>query len=231
MEVDMSEFGDLLKGIAAAMWVVLAVVVFLTLRHPLAERVKVLTKLGLSPTGLSMEFAEKKLDEAVSGSDEESKRAIGEVAKRSVLDRLERNADLLSRARILWVDDHPENNTPIIELLRQFGARVETPRSNDEAFALLRANRYDVIISDVARDREGPDSDLKGVKLAETVFSQWGQRVVLFTARFDPTGLPGVSDADRLAIARLVGKVTFGRTNRFDEVLHLILDMVERQQL
>jgi response regulator RpfG family c-di-GMP phosphodiesterase len=61
-----------------------------------------------------------------------------------------------------WADDHPEYNTAIAELLRQFGASVETPRSNAAALALLRASRYDVVISDVARDDEGPDSNLKG---------------------------------------------------------------------
>lgn len=56
---------------------------------------------------------------------------------------------------------------------------------------MLGASRYDVIISDVARDNEGPASDLKGVELARTVFEHWGQRVLLFTARFDPARLPG----------------------------------------
>ena len=57
-----------------------------------------------------MEFAEAKLDEAVRGSSTADQRAVGQAAKRSVLDRLQRNADLLSRARILWADDHPEYN-------------------------------------------------------------------------------------------------------------------------
>jgi hypothetical protein len=70
-----------------------------------------------------------------------------------------------------------------------------------------------------------------GLELAETVFSQWGQQALLFTARFEPTQLPEATDTDRLAIARLVDEVTFGRTNRFDEVLHLILDVLERRQL
>jgi CheY-like chemotaxis protein len=226
----MSELGELLGGIAAALWVVLALAVFLALRRPLAKRISEATKIGLGPTGVSMEFAERKLEEAVKVS-EEPQREISQVAKRTVLDRLKRNADLLARARVLWVDDHPENNTPLIELLRQFGARVETPRSNDQALALLRESRYDVIISDVGRDDEGPNSDLKGVELAEAVFSQWGQRVLLFTLRFDPTQLPGASDAKRLAIARRVADTTFGRTNRYDEALHLILDLLEREQL
>jgi CheY-like chemotaxis protein len=209
----MAEFGDLLGGIAATLWVVLGLVVFLTLRGPIAKRISRVTELGVGPTGVSMKFAEEKIEEATSKS--ESKRAIGQVAKRTVLDRLMRNADLLARARILWVDDHPENNTPLIELLTRFGARIETPRSNDQALALLRENRYDVIITDVARDEEGPNKDLKGLELAEEVFSRWGQKAVLFTARFDPFQLPGASDEDRLCTARRVDETTVGRANRF----------------
>jgi len=71
-------------------------------------------------------------------ADESIRTAIGQAAKCSVVDRLQRNADLIASARILWVDDHPENNTPIVELLRLYGAAVETPRSNHEALALLK---------------------------------------------------------------------------------------------
>ena len=105
-----------------------------------------------------------------------------------MIDRLQRNGDLLQRARVLWVDDHrrTENKLPVVELLRQFGASVDTPTSNADALRLLRANRYDV-----ARDDEEPRSDLKGVELAEEVFKGWRLRTLLATARFNPATLPG----------------------------------------
>lgn len=225
----MSEFGDLLSGITAALWVALALFVFLVLRRPIYERVSHMTKLGLGP--VNMEFAEQKLDEAVSKSDKKAGRKTGEVAKRTVLARMRRDADLLANARILWVDDHPEGNTSLIELLQEFDARVDTPRSNVDALALLRSARYDVIISDVGRDEEGPNSDLKGIELAESVFADFGQTVILFTLRFDPTQLPGATAGEKLEVARRVDRSVFGRTNRYDEALHLILDMIERQKV
>jgi hypothetical protein len=171
-----------------------------------------------------VEFAEAKLDEAVQRSDEQTKQAVGAVAKRSVIDRLQRNSDLLRRARILWTDDHPEYNLPIVELLRRFGASVDTPRSN----GLLRANRYDVVISDVARDNEGPASNLKGVDLAEEVFKGWRMRTLLFTAHFNPATLPGTTDAERLELVERLRRCVFATTNRMDEALHYVLDMLER---
>src|SRR5438552_1573544 len=132
----MSSATDLLKASAPVFWVAFAFAVVLLLRNPLASRGTSLTKFGLGPGGVTMEFAEAKINEAVARSDEQTKIAVGDAAKRSVIDRLRTHADLLARARILWVDDHPENNTPLTELLRQFGATVDTPRSNSEALAL-----------------------------------------------------------------------------------------------
>jgi hypothetical protein len=85
-----------------------------------------------------------------------------------------------------------------------------------------------VVISDVARDDEGPGSNLKGLELAEQVFNGWGMRILLFTARFDPARLPDATDQERLAAVELVQRCVFGWTNRTDEALHLILDVLER---
>jgi CheY-like chemotaxis protein len=224
----MANIADLIGSIAALLWVVFAFVVVLIMRGVLRTSRGPLTKLGVGPSGVTFEFAEAKLDEAVQGADEQTRQAVGSAAKRSVIDRLQRNSDLLRRARILWADDHPEYNLPIVELLRRFGASVDTPRSNADALSLLRANRYDVVISDVARDNEGPESNLKGVELAEQVFKGWRIRTLLFTARFNPATLPGATDAERLELVeRLQGSV-FATTNRMDEALHYVLDILER---
>lgn len=227
----MADLGGLLQGLAAVLWVVLALVVFRALRPAITSRISDLTKLGLTPAGVSMEFAESKLDEAAATRSDDEQPPVGEATKQAVLTRVERNADLLSRARVLWVDDHPENNRSIVELLRHFGAAVDTPRSNAAALGLLAASRYDVVVSDVARDDEGPGSNLKGVALAEEVHHRFGQRTLLFTARFDPTTLPGADDAERLRLARVLRSATVGITNRFDLALHFILDELERTML
>lgn len=229
----MSEVADLLRGTASLLWVMFAIVLAFILRRILVLRGASLKSLGIGPSGVIMEFAEAKIDEAArkdikAASDEETAYFIGAAAKRSVLGRIQRNADLLSRARILWADDHPEGNAPIIELLRRFGASVETPRSNAEAMALMRTSRYDVVISDVARDDEGSNSALKGIDLADQVFEHWGQRILLFTGRFSPTTLPGANCQTRLDLAARVQRTVFGFTNRVDEALHYILDVLER---
>ena len=59
-----------------------------------------------------------------------------------------------------------------------------------------------MIISDVARDDEGPGSDMKGVELAQEVYAGWKQPVLLVTDGFDPTTLPRTSISERLALIR-----------------------------
>jgi len=188
--------------------------------------------------GNELEFAERAasaLDESQRNRTTAPETAIGGVAKAAVAARMSRNADLLNRARILWVDDRPEYNTPIVTLLRDAGAIVDTARSNSEALRLFEGSKYDVVISDVARDRgpdaEDPERDLAGIKLGEHVSGRLHQHVLLFSSRFNPLTYPGRSDAKRLALARRVDQSTFGRTNRPDELLHLIMDVLEREDL
>jgi CheY-like chemotaxis protein len=223
----MANTADLLGSIAALLWVALASAAVLMLRGVLKSNPRALTKLGLGPAGVMVEFGEAKLDEAERQYGGQETARVGNAAKRSVIDRLQRNADLVRQARLLWTDDHPENNRPIIELLRQYGASVDTPRSNAEALRLLQTGRYDVVVSDVSRDNEGPGSR-QGVELAREVFSRWGMQTILFTMRFDPTTLPGATDADRLALVRQLRDTVFAMTPRFDELLHYVLDVLER---
>ena len=218
----MSDFSNLLSALSSVGWLLLAVVVAVIVMRALKPRWGDLTKFGAGPSGVTMEFAEKALDAAVAGTEPESADSYGAVAKRGILARLARNADLLSRARLVWVDDHPENNTSIVELLTRFGATVDTPTSNDAA------NRYDVVLSDVGRDQVGNDAARKGITLATAVFDRFQKQTILFTARFDPLKLPGATDAEKIALAIEVNRTVFGRTNRYDEVLHLILDVLER---
>jgi CheY-like chemotaxis protein len=227
MGVRVANTANLLGSITDMLWVALAFAAILMLRGVVRSNPRPLAKLGLGPAGVTVEFGEAKLDEASRRYGEQERVTVGDAAKRSVIDRLQRNADLVGRARILWTDDHPENNLPIVELLRHYGASVDTPRSNAQALRLLQTGRYDVVISDVARDSEGP-GPRQGVELANEVFSRWGIQTILFTIRFDPTTLPGATDAERLALVRQLRDSVFAITTRFDELLHYVLDVLER---
>jgi len=86
-EADLSNAADPIKAVAALAWVGLAFAAVLILRNVVRARGGSLTRLGVGPSGVTMEFAQAKLDEAVRGASEQDQHAVGQAAKRSVLDR------------------------------------------------------------------------------------------------------------------------------------------------
>jgi DNA-binding NarL/FixJ family response regulator len=112
-----------------------------------------------------------------------------------------------------------------VDLLHRFGATVDTALSNEQALALLKSARYDLVITDVGRDQEGP---LAGIDLAEAVHRDTNQQVV-FTRVFNPATVPHFSAEDRLVMVKRVQQSVFGTTSRIDEDLHYVLDLLERR--
>ncbi|MDB5148087.1 MAG: hypothetical protein JWQ57_2107 [Mucilaginibacter sp.] len=63
---------------------------------------------------------------------------------------------------ILWVDDHPENNQALIDEFNASGIGVVIAKSNIEAYQWIQQGRtFDVIISDIVRDKEGAEAGLQ----------------------------------------------------------------------
>lgn len=80
--------------------------------------------------------------------------------------RLAMSADLLNGGAILWVDDHPEGNESLVRLFRTAGMTVDTALSTDDAMLALSKSSYDLVITDMRRERE-PDGDSAGVRLLD----------------------------------------------------------------
>ena len=219
----MEHVAPVLQGAAAILWVVLATVALVFVWRLFKANGYRLASLSLSTTGISFEFANNKLDEAAQRS------GGGEPAtpqmRQSVIERLAARRSLLARARILWVDDHPENNAPIAELLTSYGAHIDTARDNKTALQLLGANAYQAVISDVGRDHE---PGMPGIDLADEVFRRNGMRVILFVGRFDPFRVPNLTDGQRLALLAKMRECVFAWTSNAENLIHYILDVLER---
>jgi hypothetical protein len=120
----------------------------------------------------------------------------------------------LRNARILWVDDTPDNNSAMHRLLRGFGSSVELARSTDEATDFLGRGRYDIVISDMQRDRV---SDAGSRLIAWMWDSGVRTPVIIYLRRLDPSG--GIPEH------------AFGITNRPDQLLGLIVDAVKHDRM
>lgn len=55
------------------------------------------------------------------------------------------------RASVLWVDDYPENNRILMEMLESAGCHVEVATSTDDAMVLVMGRDWDVVITDMGR--------------------------------------------------------------------------------
>lgn len=69
--------------------------------------------------------------------------------------------------RLLWVDDHPENNAYEVEAVQRKGVKVELVRSTAEALrAVDEADPpFDAIVTDMGRVEDGRDRPQAGVEL------------------------------------------------------------------
>ena len=88
--------------------------------------------------------------------------------------------------RVLWIDDHPENNQPYMEDLRQAGADVAVATDYEEAERQLTPpGQVHFLISDIARgqETEAGFADLRRLRDA----GLYDGPAVFFTARVTPT--------------------------------------------
>lgn len=71
-------------------------------------------------------------------------------------------------ARVLWVDDHPENNANERDFLEARRIAVYEAASSDDAMRLLSMYRYDAVISDMGRN----GNPLAGLELVKEMRAQ-----------------------------------------------------------
>jgi class 3 adenylate cyclase len=72
--------------------------------------------------------------------------------------------------RVLWVDDHPENNALMVDVLARAGWKVDQVLDTDHALGRLRWRYYSVVITDMGRgSRETAGLDLLQAMRARSV--------------------------------------------------------------
>jgi CheY-like chemotaxis protein len=128
-----------------------------------------------------------------------------------VLRRARMIEPVLTGARILWVDDHPEWNVTERECMDALGMSVLTVESTRSAIASLKSESFDLVLSDVARE-ESPTAGIEAIPQLRSVAADLP--IVLYVGEL----LPGVPEG------------AFGITARPDELLHLCMDVLERRR-
>jgi CheY-like chemotaxis protein len=134
-----------------------------------------------------------------------------EQERTQVARRAERIASFIQGARILLVNDVPQEMRHVISVLESLKLSVTTTTSTEHALAELHVPTFDVVISDMRRDGD----DGAGLMLLQGMRdSRIGTPVIFTVGRYQPErGVPGGA---------------FGITNRVDELLNLVFDVLER---
>lgn len=70
---------------------------------------------------------------------------------------------------VLWLDDHPRNNTLLVEQLGRENIKVDLAISTRQALAMLQHKRYALLITDMARSENGRRIKDAGVRTVREV--------------------------------------------------------------
>jgi CheY-like chemotaxis protein len=88
---------------------------------------------------------------------------LDEQEAESIASEVGEDTSVLADAKVLWVDDRPENNRFERQAMEALGASVTTCRSTEDALAALESSDFDVVISDMGR----PEGERAGYDLLE----------------------------------------------------------------
>ncbi|MGW6612524.1 response regulator [Streptomyces erythrochromogenes] len=200
-----------LSYVKAFVWPAVVLYVLLRYRKEIGDVIRRLK--GLQTAAVSFEFAEEArtlLDQASAAT----KTPVPASVRHGVLRRLEHAKDLLQGGKVLWVDDHPKGNASLVQLFQSIGMDVDEAISTDEALGLLQRHSYDLILSDIGRGDDGQ----AGIRMMEDL-DRLGidTPVVIYTMGFDyERGFP---------------RRAFAVTEVPDEVVHYVIDLMERVRL
>lgn len=194
---------DMLNLVPHVFWALVALLIFFIIGPSrIRDALTKVNKIGLA--GIEVEF-KSEIDAAAKARNIDLPSQLRDRLAR----RLEQRRSLISGARFLWIDDHPNNNTIEIGLLRNFGAVVDLALSNQDARERLRSAVYDIVLSDMTRDNDDEDGSniVPDVRVAVLT-----PPLIFYVGKERPTP-----------------EGAFGLTIRLDELLHLILDALERR--
>jgi CheY-like chemotaxis protein len=177
---------------------------------------------GVRALGVELNFAGATLACAAAAANRSNEVTMGEsthlvrvtkIDRERVLARARRCAAVLEGRRILWIDDHVGNNVKERSLLEAFRVSVDQAQDNESAFRVLDRSdlAYDLIVSDIGRGEGEPtglDFLAKYRRRADTV--------------------PTIFYVGRIEADRPLPVGAFGLTNRPDELLHRVIDALER---
>jgi len=220
------EFGNLVIDLLRVLiWPLILLFVLLYFRRPLQEFVGGLQELTFNAFGVQATARRQQIAEvstflvaadaqqrASSGERQvvgDDTQGIADVVAEAVTPRAMRR---LTSARVLWVDDRPENNVYERRALEALGMRFTLSTSTEDALYKTELSSYDAIISDMGR----PPDPRAGYTLLDALRKQGDRTPFIIYA--------GSNKPEHKAEAREHGAL--GSTNRPQELFQLVLSAI-----
>lgn len=160
-------------------WPIAAVVLASIFRRPLLDIAARGTKFKLRFAGIVVDVSADDKKTAIEAAE---KAVQKHDQSRRVSDQIRSQiADLqtVRLTRVLWVDDHPENNIYESKALLNLGFAITNVTSNEAARYCLAEAAFDLVITDIGR---GSDPDNGAVLVAELHAEKPHLPVVVYTA-------------------------------------------------
>lgn len=225
MDAETSALIDAIAHLVSAIaWPALLLFVVVSFRQPLHEFLANLGELSVKAPGVEA-TARRAASAAAYLTAAEAARATGTSDlppsdPQDIADSLvtaipnARTQARIEKARVLWVDDHPDNNRYERQALAALGITIETSTSTEEALTTFRRSPYDLVISDMNRP---PDSQA-GYTLLERLRDTGSDTPVVFYT--------GAAPRSRVQEARRRG--AFGFTASPPELVTLVSKALAR---
>jgi CheY-like chemotaxis protein len=190
--------------IPSLLWVAIGILVILLFYKQI--RMKIPNMSQIKAFGVEATFVKEALDQAskaVPAGDDQSRSAVAR--------RAERLAQIIVGARVLIVNDVPDQMYSLIQVLRSLKMIVDISTKTDDALVLLKNIKFDVVLLDMSRHGT-PD---EGIHFLRRALELNVHRPTIFTVgQYDPSrGTPAYA---------------FAITDRLDILLHYIFDVLER---
>lgn len=148
----------------------------------------------------------------VGKAEQKQRVTMSDTQKDVLMDRMARVKELRIPFQLLWIDDHPEWSQSEIHLVQSLGVTVTIVESSQDARNALEAGKHDLVVSDI--NREG--NSKAGVDFLSQIAGSLLYRPFIFYV-------------GQLNQQRGTPPFAFGITNWPNELLHLIMDVMERK--
>ena len=159
----------------------------------------------ISFAGVEIDLKENIAEVVQAKGIEHSSQLEGQTARRA-----HRLATVTTGARLLWIDEHPQNNVNEIGLFKRLGMQIDLASTDDEATQRLSQGAYDVVLSNWTR---AGDPDAGKNFIPQVRGAMLNPEIVFYVGK--PRDLPSTA---------------FGLTTRPDELLNLVFDVLERKR-